>query len=96
MSKFPKYLEEWLNVVELNIHLDRSPDKAQTLVNRLRERIERYAHERVSINAAKLARLEKAVQSVIDQGCEDRCQSQFSTPGPCTCNIGRLKAALEP
>lgn len=48
MSKFPEYLEEWLNVVELNIHLDRSPDKAQTLVNGLRERIERYADERES------------------------------------------------
>ena len=40
--------------------------------------------------------LRDAVQAVIDQGCEDRCQSQFSTPGPCTCHIGRLKAALEP
>lgn len=97
-------LESVLQDVEALIDKWFKSEKASENIKReLRSCIERYANERVTvamidmaIDAAKLARLEKAVQAVIDQGCEDRCQSQFSTPGPCTCNIGRLKAALEP
>lgn len=106
MSQFPEYLEEWLKIVELNIHLYRSTEKAHELVNRLREHIERYEHERVSvamidraIDAAKLARLEKLESEVKsaaeDLYCPDSCSDERCV-GPCDCAVGRLKSALEP
>lgn len=102
MSKFPEYLEEWLNVVELNIHLYQGPISTKVTMEGLRERIDRYAREAIAaamidreIDAPRLARLEKAVQDVIGQSCEDWCESSMGQGADCTCHIGRLKAALE-
>ena len=69
MSKFPEYLEEWLNVVELNIHLSRGTESSKVTMEGLRERIERYADERVNETSveylSKLGKLGAELDSAV-------------------------------
>lgn len=103
MSQFPAHLESVLQDVEALIDKGFKSEKASENIKRaLRSGIERYANERVTvamidraIDAAKLARLEKAVKTEAEGACEDRCQSECVGGGACDCIISRLKAALE-
>ena len=103
MSQFPAHLESVLQDVEALIDKGFKSEKASENIKRaLRSGIERYANERVTvamidraIDAAKLARLEKAVKAEVDRGCDDLCSSHYGNNSSCDCYVGQLKAALE-
>ena len=112
VSQFPDYLEaviEYTTSTDWLKDVDGKRDPwLDNMESSLRERIERYANERVSaamidraIDAAKLARLEKAVQAEVDRGyhseqCMELPPHDTFSGIPCDCYAGRLKAALEP